>query len=123
MTWVETNKESPIDTPIKDLEMIKLEYKLIEFASKVAEELKKTVKKTNNACVEFFRRVLLTSNRCQTSVAKRLEVLPKHEMFWKQLEERCKEDEQAIHQVKELDEKVLKTEIAHAAVSIQLLED
>ena len=48
MTWVEKNKESPIDTPIKDLEMIKLEYKLIKFASKVAEELKKTVKKTKN---------------------------------------------------------------------------
>ena len=42
MTWVETNKESPTDVSIKDLEMIKLEYKLIEFASKSAEELLKT---------------------------------------------------------------------------------
>ena len=41
MTWVETNKESPADTPIQDLEMIKLDYELIEYASNVAEELKK----------------------------------------------------------------------------------
>ena len=44
-------------------------------------------------------------------------------MFLKQLQERCSEDEQAIQQVKELDEKILKTEITHAAMSVHLLED
>ena len=43
--------------------------------------------------------------------------------FLKKLQERCNEDEQAIQLVKGLDEKVLKTEIAHAAVSSHLLED
>ena len=33
------------------------------------------------------------------------------------------EDEQEIQQVKDLDEWILKNAIAHAAVSIQLLED
>ena len=37
MTWVETNKESPTDISVKELEMIKLEYELIEFASKLVE--------------------------------------------------------------------------------------
>ena len=50
-------------------------------------------------------------------------MLLEHEMFLKQLQERCNEDEQAIQQVKELDEKILKTKIAHAVVSIHLLED
>ena len=63
MTWVETNKESPADISVKDLETIKMEYELIEFASKAAEELIKTMKKKKNACVEFYRRVLLTYNR------------------------------------------------------------
>ena len=36
MTLVETNKEPPVDVPPKDLEMIKLEYEMIEFASKAA---------------------------------------------------------------------------------------
>ena len=40
----------------------------------------------------------------------------------KQLQERCSKDEQALQQVKKLDEKILKTEIAHAAMSIHLLE-
>ena len=44
-------------------------------------------------------------------------------MFLKHLQEICSEDEHAIQQVKELDEKILKTEVAHAAVSIHLLED
>ena len=43
-------------------------------------------------------------------------------MFLKHLQEICSEDEQALQQVKELDEKILKTEVAHAAVSIHLLE-
>ena len=87
MTWVETNKESLIDVSLKDLETIKLEYELIEFASKAAKELIKAVRKMKNACAEFCRRVLLTYNRCQTSAAKRLEVLPEHKIFLKQLQE------------------------------------
>ena len=65
----------------------------------------------------------MTYNRCHTSTVNRLEALPKHEMFLKHLQNRCSKDEQTIQQVKELDEKILKTEVAHAAVSIHLLED
>ena len=50
MTWVETSKDPPIDVPPKYLEMIKLEYEMIEFASKSVEELIKIVRKMNNAC-------------------------------------------------------------------------
>ena len=123
MTWVDTSKEPPTDVPPKDLETIKLEYELIEFSSKTTEELIKTVRKTKSACAEFYGRVLLTCNRCQTSAGRRLEELPKHEIFFKQLQERCNKDEHAIQVVKGLDEKVLKTEIAHAVVSSHLLED
>ena len=48
MIWVETNKKPPIDVSFKDLEIIKLEYELIEFASKAAKELIKIVRKTKN---------------------------------------------------------------------------
>ena len=41
LTWLETTKGPPADTPIKDLETVKLEYELIEFRSKAAEELVK----------------------------------------------------------------------------------
>ena len=67
--------------------------------------------------------MLLTYNRCHTSATKRLEAFLEHEILLKQLQEWCNEDEQAIQHVKELDEKVIKTEIAHAAMSIHLLED
>ena len=50
MTWLETNKEPPTNIPIKDLEIQKLEYELIEFAGKVAEELVKTIKRTKGVC-------------------------------------------------------------------------
>ena len=49
--------------------------------------------------------------------------MPKHEIFLKQLQERCCEDKQAIQLVKRLDEEVLKTEIAHATVSSHFLKD
>ena len=51
-----------------------------------------------------------------------LEELPEHEGFLKQLQVRWLEDEQSIQLVKGLDEKVLKTVIAQAAVSSNLLE-
>ena len=69
---------------------------LIEFSSNVVEEFKKTMKKTKTACAKFCRRVLFTYNRCQTFAEKRLEVLPKHELFLKHLQDIYKEDEQAI---------------------------
>ena len=81
MVWAETNKESPIDLSVKDQQTLKQEYELMEFASNVIEEFKKTVKKTKTACARFCRRVLFTYNRCQTSAEKRLEVLPEHELF------------------------------------------
>ena len=81
MDWVEADKEHLADILVKDQETIKQEYELIEFASNIAEELKKSVKRTQGACAEFCRRVLLTYNWCQTSTTKRLVVLPKHEMF------------------------------------------
>ena len=87
MTWLETNKEPLADVPVKDLETIKMEYELIEFASKVTKDLAKTVRRTKGVCVEFCRKVLLTYNWCQTSARRRLEELPKHEMFLKQLQQ------------------------------------
>ena len=49
--------------------------------------------------------------------------MPDHEGFVRQVQVRWKEDEQGIRLVKGLDEKVLKTAIAHVAVSSHLLED
>ena len=122
MTWLETNKEPPADISIKYLETIKLEYELIEFASKAAEELVKTVRRTKGVFAEFCRKVLLTYNRCHTSARRRLEEFPNHERFLKQLQERWQEDEQAIQLVKGLDENVSKTAIAQEAVSSHLLK-
>ena len=95
----------------------------MEFLINVAEEFKKTMKKTKGACVEYCRRVLATYNRCQTSAKKRLDVIPEHNFFIEHLHNRYQEDEQEIQQVKDLDEQILKNAVAHAAVSIHLLED
>ena len=50
-------------------------------------------------------------------------MIPKHEFFLEHLQNRYQEDEQEIQQVKDLDEWILKNAVAHAAVSIHLLED
>ena len=47
---METTKEPPANAPIKDLETVKLEYELIEFGSKEAEELVKAVQRTKGVC-------------------------------------------------------------------------
>ena len=73
LTWLETTKEPLANAPIKDLEIVKLEYELIEFGSKAAKELVKAVRRTKGVCTEFCRKVHTTYNSCQTSAKKRLE--------------------------------------------------
>ena len=64
IVWIETNEEPPAELPVKDQQSLKQEYDLLEFVINVAEEFKKTIKKTRGACVEYCRRVLVTYNRC-----------------------------------------------------------
>ena len=80
------------------------------------------MKKKKTTCAEFCRRVLSTYNRCHTSAEKILDVLPKHELFLKHLQDRYQENEQEIQQVKDLDEWILKNAVAQATMSIHLLE-
>ena len=48
---------------------------------------------------------------------------PIHKLFIEHLHNRYQEDEQEIQQVKDLDEQILKNAVAHATVSIHLMED
>ena len=79
MVWEETNKESPAYLSVKDQHTLKQEYELMEFTRNIAEEFKKTVKKTKTSCVEFYRRFPFTYNQCQTYTKRILEVLLEHE--------------------------------------------
>ena len=73
LNWLETSKETPANASIKDFERVKLEYELIEFGNKTAQELIRAAQKTKGICTEFCRKVLITHNRCQTSSKKRLD--------------------------------------------------
>ena len=46
-----------------------------------------------------------------------------HDLFIEMLQNRYHEDEQIIHQIKALDEQILRDEVTHSVVSVQLLED
>ena len=96
LTWLETTKEPPVNTPVKDLERMQLEYELIGFGNKATENLIEEVKKTKDQCMEFCEKVLTTHNMCQTSSKKRLDGLPAHEEHLKQLHARLQEDELGI---------------------------
>ena len=50
LTWLEKTKEPSANAPMKYLEIVKLEYELIEFGSKAAEEMVKAVRKTKGFC-------------------------------------------------------------------------
>ena len=123
IVWIETNEEPPAELLVKDRHSLKQDYDLLDFAINIAEEFKKTMKKTKGACADYYRRVPATYNRCHIYVEKILDAIPEHELFIEHLQNRYQEDEQEIQQVKDLDEWILKNAVAHAAVSIHLLED
>ena len=94
--WIETNEESLAELPVKDQESLKQEYDLLEFAINVAEEFKKTIKKTRGACVKYCGRVLAMYNRCYFSAERRLDSIPEHKLFIENLQNRYQEDGQEI---------------------------
>ena len=60
-----------MELPAKDRHSLKQDYDLLEFAINTTEEFKKTVKKMKGLCVEYYRRIMITYNRCQLTVDKR----------------------------------------------------
>ena len=72
MARLEDNDEVPAELPSKDRQTLKQDHDLLEFAINTAEEFKKVVRKMKGACIEFFRRLLITYNRCQVEAEKRI---------------------------------------------------
>ena len=122
MAILEANEETPIDLPSKYQQAMRKEYDLLEFAINIAEEFKKAVKKTKGACAEFFRRLLITYNRCQVEAEHIMDTFPEHSLFLEMLQRRYQEDGQRIQHIKALDEQTLRNEVAHSVVSVQFLE-
>ena len=93
MVRLEANEETPACLPSKDQQALRKDYDLLEFAINTAEEFKKAVKKTKGACAEFFRRLLITYNRCQVEAEQRMDTFPDHSLFLEILQRRYKGDE------------------------------
>ena len=123
LNWLETNAELLENAPQKSTKNLKIEYELMDFSSKVVARLTAVVGKTLDKCMDFYKRVLTTHNRSQTSMANRLEEFPCQEEHLKYLHEKLQEDELNIQQVKGLNEKVVKSLVAQVAVNNCLLED
>ena len=95
----------------------------MDFSSKVAAGLTTAIGKTLDKCMEFYKRVLTSHNKFQTSKQKRLQEFPDQEDHLKHLHDKLQEDELNIQLVKCLTDKVVKGLVAQAAVSNCLLED
>ena len=73
LSQLETNAEILENAPQKSTKNLQIEYELMDFSSKVAEKLTVVVGKTLDKFLDFYKRVLTTHNRCQTSSTKRLQ--------------------------------------------------
>ena len=123
MARLDNNEETLVDLPSKYQQALKRDYNLVEFAINTAEDFKKAVKNTKGLCTEFFRRLLITYNRCQIEAEERLEAFPDHNAFVELLQRRFQEEEAKVQDIKALDDLILRREVDHPAVSVQLLED
>ena len=123
MARMENNAETAAELPAKDHQALKRDHDLVEFDVSTTEDFKKTVKRTQGACSEYFRRLLNTFNQCQTDVEHKLDEFPDHETFIEILQSRYQDAEARTQQIKAIDDLVLKNEVGHPAVSVQFLED
>ena len=123
MARLENNEETTAELPSKDKRALKRDYDLVEFAIKTAKDFKKTVQKMKGPCTKVFRRVLITYNRCQVESKQRLDDFPDHNSFMEMLNKRHQEEEARVQRIKAIDDPMLRSEVGHSAVSIQLLDD
>ena len=123
MERLEVNAEAPVELPSKDQQALRQDYDLLEFSINTTEEFKKAVRKKKWACIEFFRRILITYNRFRVEAEERIDAFPDHNLFVEILQKWYQEDEKRIQHIKALDEQNLRNEVDHSAVSVQLLED
>ena len=123
MARPEDDAEIPEGLPAKDHQALKRDHNLVEFAINTAEDFKKTIKRTQVACSEYFKRFLNACNRCQTEAELRFEEFPDHETFVDILQKGHQDAKARTQQIQSIDAMVLKNEVGHAAISIQILED
>ena len=123
MARSEDDAETPEGLPAKDHQSLKRDHNLVEFAISTAEDFKKTVKRAQVACLEYFKRFLNAYNRCQTEDELRFQEILDHETFVEVLQKRHQDAEARTQQIQSIDAIVLKNEVGHAAVGIQILED
>ena len=95
----------------------------MEFAINTIQDFKKVVRNTKGACTKFFRRLLITYNRCQVEAEQRLDVFPDHNSFVEILQKRYQEEEAKVQHIKALDNQILRSEVNYSAISMPLLED
>ena len=56
--------------PKKTTDNLKIEFELMDFSSKAATRLIVVVEKTLDMCMDFYKRMLIKHNICQTSAEK-----------------------------------------------------
>ena len=88
LTWIESNAGFMEYFPHNTTENLKIEFKLMDFSCKATARLTAGVGKTLERCMDFYKRVLTTHNRCQTSAEKRMQEFPNHEEHLKYLQDR-----------------------------------
>ena len=81
----------------------------MEFAINTAEDFKKAIKRKKGACTYFFRRLLITYNRCQIEAEQRLDAFPDHNAFVEMLQKRYQEEEVKVQHIKSLDDQILRS--------------
>ena len=101
----------------------KLHQRVQDFSGKNVARLRVGVRRTLERCMDFYKRMITTHNRCQTYVEKRIEEFIDREEHLKHLQDRLQEDDLSIQHVKCLNEKVVNNLVAQDIVSNCLLED
>ena len=79
--------------PEKCPKQLQIKCDIVNFSSRAAKRLIEAVEKTTDKCAKFFRRMLITNNKCLTRSKERLQEFPKHEEHLKQLNDKLQEDE------------------------------
>ena len=112
LTWIEANVAFPVYLLQNTTKGLRIELELLDFCSKSALRLTTGIKNTLERCTDFYKKMRIVLNKCQTSLAEKIKEFPDKEEQLKYLQDRLHEDELSIQKIEGITEEAVKYWIA-----------
>ena len=123
LTWIGTHLNFSSNMPQKSTRSLKMEVAILNFGCRTTVKLNKSIEKTIEKCVEFYKGIHLVHNQCMIPAGALDQDFPVRKEHLKNLQERLLKGEESISKFEVVSEEDIKIWIIQASGHKLLLEE